>query len=121
MTNSIESRDSLTSPQPENAKSMDDQFEAIRQLSLELQSLIRQGVKEGISQRIEARDLMLRAWFEQVSGFIQLTQHQETTLVGILETEKKLLAKLEQEQRKLAKNQNGIKYSQQYARVGKGH
>jgi hypothetical protein len=121
MTTLTGSGDSLTSQPSVNDKSMAEQFEAIRQLSLELQSLIRQGVKEGVSQRIETRDLMLRAWFEQVGGFIQLTQHQEATLVEIMESEKQLLAKLEQEQRKLAKNQSGIKRSQEYARVGKDH
>lgn len=100
---------------------MNQQFEQIVLMSKELQSLIRQGVKNGISERIQARDQCLRQWFDQVASQMQLAQEQESALADILETEKALLQQLQQEQKKLANQQAGRRKSSEYQKIGRTH
>ena len=45
-----------------------DLFSQVKNLSLELRSLIRQGVKEGVEERIQKRNELMREWFSQVSN-----------------------------------------------------
>ena len=38
-------------------------FAQVKMLSLELRTLIRQGVKEGVEERIDKRNALLQEWF----------------------------------------------------------
>ena len=44
-----------------------DLFSQVKNLSLELRSLIRQGVKEGVDERIQKRNELMQQWFAEVS------------------------------------------------------
>ena len=57
-----------------------DLFSQVKNLSLELRSLIRQGVKEGVEERIQKRNELMREWFSQVSDLIDLTNEQQVFL-----------------------------------------
>ena len=98
---------------------MKDLFTQVKNQSLELRSLIRQGVKEGVEERIEARNQLLKEWFGQVNDLITLTNEQQVFLEGLLKEEEALLQKLKQEQRQLSSHQQGKKKLNSYHAVSK--
>lgn len=82
-----------------------DLYAQVKNLSLELRSLIRQGVKEGVAERIERRNQLLEEWFNGVKELIQLTNEQQQFLENLLVEEQELLSDLQQEQQELAQQQ----------------
>lgn len=89
-------------------------FEEIRLLSSEIQSLLRQGVRDGVNERIVYRDGILRAWFASVKSSIDLTRQQQEFLENLLEVEKALLEQIRDEQSTLASHQRGHKQTRHY-------
>lgn len=77
----------------------------VKNLSLELRSLIRQGVKEGVAERIDQRNQLLEEWFNGVKELIQLTNEQQQFLEVLLVEEQDLLSNLQQEQKDIAQQQ----------------
>ncbi|HBS42431.1 MAG TPA: hypothetical protein DEA26_07115, partial [Oceanospirillales bacterium] len=86
---------------------MSDLFEQVKNLSLELRSLIRQGVKDGVDDRIQMRNTLLQQWFGEISDLIQLTNEQQQFLEDLLTEEQQLLSELQAEQRKLSGHEQG--------------
>lgn len=80
-------------------------YAQVKNLSLELRSLIRQGVKEGVAERIEQRNQLLEQWFSGVKELIDLTNEQQLFLENLLVEEQELLSDLQQEQQQLAQQQ----------------
>ncbi|WP_221794696.1 hypothetical protein [Oceanobacter mangrovi] len=105
---------------PTIRQQMDEDFQAIRALSLELQSLIRQGVRKDIDDKLQQRDQMLRDWFGRVSELITITQEQEAFLQQMLVEERQLVNLLEQEQKDLAGQKKKHKNVKHYRSMG-GH
>jgi len=91
-----------------------DLFTQVKNLSLELRSLIRQGVKEGVEERINKRNELMQEWFAQVSDLIELTNEQQTFLEDLLKEEQGLLEQLQREQVQLGKDQQGQKNVKKY-------
>ncbi len=105
-------------PQPREL-TLEQQFEQIKGLSLEIQSLIRQGVRDGVQPRLETRDRLLRDWFTQINSLIRITGEQEAFLQQLLQTEKTLLADIQQQQQSLGRARQGQKQASHYHRVSK--
>lgn len=89
-------------------------FEQVKNLSLELRSLIRQGVKDGVEERIVRRNELLQEWFGGVKELIQMTNEQQQFLELLLKEEQELLDFLRQEQTELAGQQRGQRKASQY-------
>ena len=89
-------------------------FEQIRLLSLEIRSLVKQGVKEGVEERIEHRNALLEQWFQGITQLIQLTNEQQTFLEDLLREEQALVAELQQEQSGLAQVARNKKKASMY-------
>ncbi|MFY9180463.1 MAG: hypothetical protein WAO12_11895 [Venatoribacter sp.] len=89
-------------------------FEQVKSLSLELRTLIRQGVKEGVDERIERRNELLQTWFAGVQQLIDMTNEQQAFLEALLKEEQLLLHSLQQEQKELAAQSRGQKNAKQY-------
>lgn len=89
-------------------------FEQVKVLSLEVRSLIRQGVKEGVEARIIRRNELLQEWFANIKELIQMTNEQQSFLEELLSEEQKLLDDLHQEQQMLAGQQRGQRNANQY-------
>ena len=89
-------------------------FEQVKVLSLEVRSLIRQGVKEGVETRIIRRNELLQEWFTNIKELIQMTNEQQNFLEELLSEEQKLLDELHQEQQMLAGQQRGQRNANQY-------
>lgn len=89
-------------------------FEQVKSLSLELRTLIRQGVKEGVDERIERRNELLQTWFSGVQQLIDMTNEQQAFLEALLKEEQLLLHSLQQEQKELAAQSRGQKNAKQY-------
>ena len=87
----------------------DELFGQIRLLSLEIQSLIQQGVKEGVEERINQRNEMLQQWFSGIKELIQMTGDQQAFLEELLRTERQLVEDLRLEQNDLFRQQNNRK------------
>ncbi|ASP40615.1 hypothetical protein CHH28_18935 [Bacterioplanes sanyensis] len=96
-----------------------DLFEQVKLLSLEVQSLIRQGVKEGVSERIDQRNELLREWFAQVNELIGLTNEQQQFLEQLLQQEQHLLDELEQQQKSLSGHERGKKKLSAYQTISR--
>lgn len=94
-------------------------FQEIRLLSSEIHSLLRQGVREGVNERIQYRDGVLREWFASVKSSIDLTMQQQDYLENLLETEKALLAEIKQEQSEIAGKQRGQKQTASYQNISR--
>lgn len=94
-----------------------DLFEEVKNLSLELRSLIRQGVKEGVEERINKRNELMQEWFSQVKDLISLTNEQQVFLEDLLQEEQSLLEMLQREQRDISGAQQGQKKANQYAEI----
>ncbi len=92
-------------------------FEQVKNLSLELRSLIRQGVREGVDERIQRRNELLQQWFAQISELIDMTNEQQEFLEGLLQEEQQLLADLQQEQKSIASRRSGKKKLSQYEQL----
>lgn len=92
----------------------DDLFEQVKLLSLELHSLIRQGVRQDIDQRIQHRNQLMQQWFSQVQVQIQLTDQQQTFLEDLLKEERALLHQLQHEQQKMTEHQTAARKLQSY-------
>jgi hypothetical protein len=95
----------------------DDLFDDVKNLSLELRSLIRQGVKEGVEERINKRNELMQEWFSQVKDLISMTNEQQVFLEDLLQEEQGLLEMLQQEQRNISGAQQGQKKVNQYAEI----
>jgi hypothetical protein len=95
----------------------DDLFDDVKNLSLELRSLIRQGVKEGVEERINKRNELMQEWFSQVKDLISMTNEQQVFLEDLLQEEQGLLEMLQQEQRDISGVQQGQKKVNQYAEI----
>lgn len=89
-------------------------FTQIKHLSLELRSLIRQGVREGVDERIQERNRLMQEWFGKVSELIDLTNEQQLFLEELLQEERELLAQLQAEQKQIGSNQQGQKNVKKY-------
>ena len=98
---------------------MSDLFEQVKNLSLELRSLIRQGVKDGVDERIQMRNTLLQQWFGEISDLIQLTNEQQQFLEDLLTEEQQLLSELQAEQRKLSGHEQGKKKLNSYQQVSR--
>ncbi|MAR01477.1 MAG: hypothetical protein CMI00_13185 [Oceanospirillaceae bacterium] len=98
---------------------MSDLFEQVKNLSLELRSLIRQGVKDGVDDRIQMRNTLLQQWFGEISDLIQLTNEQQQFLEDLLTEEQQLLSELQAEQRKLSGHEQGKKKLNSYQQVSR--
>lgn len=94
---------------------MSDQlFTEIQEMSLEIQSLIRQGVKDGVEERINKRNELLQEWFAGISQLIQMTNEQQTYLETLLMEEQQLVEMLRLEQTDLHLQQSGRKKASFY-------
>ncbi len=91
-----------------------DLFSQVKNLSLELRSLIRQGVKEGVEEHIQKRNELMREWFSQVSDLIDLTNEQQVFLEDLLKEEQELLEQLKAEQKQVGTQQKGQKNVKKY-------
>lgn len=91
-----------------------DLFSQVKNLSLELRSLIRQGVKEGVEERIQKRNELMQEWFSQVSDLIDLTNEQQVFLEDLLKEEQELLEHLKAEQKQVGTQQQGQKNVKKY-------
>ena len=80
-----------------------DLFSQVKNLSLELRSLIRQGVNE-----------LMQEWFSQVSDLIDLTNEQQVFLEDLLKEEQELLEQLKAEQKQVGSQQQGQKNVKKY-------
>lgn len=89
-------------------------FEQVRNLSLEIRSLIRQGVREGVEERIQQRNGLLQQWFSQINELINLTNEQQLFLEQLLQEEQQLLTDLQQEQKAISSRQIGQRKASQY-------
>lgn len=87
----------------------DELFEQVKSLSLEIRSLIRQGVKNGVDERIQQRNTLLQEWFAGISQLIQITNEQQSFLEQLLKDEKQLVTELQLEQSDLARQQSNRK------------
>lgn len=92
----------------------DPTFTRIREMSLEIQSLIRQGVKDGVEERIQQRNELLQQWFAGISELIQLTSEQQAFLEKLLLEEQQLVEMLRLEQTDLHQQQSGRKKASFY-------
>lgn len=91
-----------------------DLFSQVKNLSLELRSLIRQGVKEGVEERIQKRNELMQHWFAEVSSLIDLTNEQQLFLENLLKEEQELLEALQAEQQQVGAQQQGQKNVKKY-------
>lgn len=91
-----------------------DLFERVKNLSLELRTLIRQGVKEGVEERIERRNELLQEWFAGVTELIHMTNDQQDFLEDLLKEEQGLLNDLKEEQKTLAAQHSKQKKAGEY-------
>ncbi|MCD8522541.1 MAG: hypothetical protein LRY66_06175 [Saccharospirillaceae bacterium] len=89
-------------------------FEQVRNLSLEIRSLIRQGVREGVEERIQQRNGLLQQWFSQINELINLTNEQQLFLEQLLQEEQQLLTDLQLEQKAISRRQSGQRKASQY-------
>lgn len=92
-------------------------FADVKNLSLELRNMIRAGIKEGVSERIEVRNQKLQQWFASVQALIHLTQEQQQFLEELLVEEQELLNTLQQEQHDLAHQQRQARNLTKYLDV----
>ncbi|WP_028292577.1 hypothetical protein [Oceanobacter kriegii] len=109
----------MTATKDMTLSQLEAEFEHIRLMSLEIQSLIKQGVKKGVQERLQERDIRLRSWFEAINGVINLTQHNQTVLEQILAEERALVAQLKSEQGSLASQTKKHTQVRAYHAVGK--
>ena len=92
-------------------------FAEIKQLSMELRQMIRSGMKEGVAERIETRNVKLQQWFANVQELIHLTQEQQQFLEDLLVEEQQLLTDLQKEQHELAHQQRQARNVSKYLDV----
>ena len=95
----------------------DDLFDDVKNLSLELRSLLRQGVTEGGGERINKRNALMQERLAQVKHLISMTNEQQVFLEDLLQEEQGLLEMLQQEQRNISGAQQGQKKVNQYAEI----
>lgn len=98
-----------------------EMFARLKGMSLEIQALVRQGVREGISERIDERNTLLQQWFTEMTALIDITNEQQLFLEDMLQQEQQLLQQLEQEQKDLALDMNGRKKLTQYQNIAGNH
>ena len=94
-----------------------EKFSRIKNQSLEIQSLIRQGVRQGVSELIDERNQLLQQWFAEMNELISLTNEQQLFLETLLRDEQLLLNELEQEQTDIGKQARGRRQLNQYTRI----
>lgn len=89
-------------------------FEQIKLCSMEIHSLIRQGVRQGIDERITTRNQLMQTWFQQIQAQIQITDQQQEFLENLLKEERALLHQLQDEQQKMTDHQTAARKLQSY-------
>lgn len=89
-------------------------FEQVKLCSLEIHSLIRQGVRQGIDERIVSRNQLMQTWFERIQRQIQITDQQQEFLENLLKDERALLHQLQEEQQKMSDHQAAARKLQSY-------
>ncbi|WP_419811308.1 hypothetical protein [Bacterioplanoides sp.] len=94
-----------------------DKFARIKNQSLEIQTLVRQGVREGVSELIDERNRLLQEWFSEMNDLISLTNEQQKFLEELLSVEQTLLNELEQEQKDIGRQMRGQRNLSQYAKI----
>ncbi|UTW47302.1 hypothetical protein [Bacterioplanoides sp. SCSIO 12839] len=94
-----------------------EKFARIKSQSLEIQTLIRQGVREGVSELIDQRNQLLQEWFSEMNELINLTSEQQKFLEELLGVEQSLLNELEQEQKEIGQQMRGQRNLSQYAKI----
>lgn len=92
-------------------------FARIKGISLEIHSLIRQGVKDGINERIDQRNTLLQEWMADVNHEMNTAQEQQLFLEHLLAEEQSLLAQLEQEQKDIQQGVRGRQKLSQYQNI----
>lgn len=97
-----------------------DKFARIRNQSIEIQTLIRQGVRDGVSELIDSRNALLQEWFSDMNKMINLTNEQQLFLEQLLKDEQNLLNGLEQEQKQIGQEMRGRRKLTQYQKIA-GH
>ncbi|MDK2779484.1 MAG: hypothetical protein KYX62_17710 [Pseudomonadota bacterium] len=97
----------------------DELFERIKLLSLEIRSLVRQGVRKGVDERISKRNEMLQEWFAGISELIDMTNDQQTFLEDLLKEERQLVAELNEEQQAYHRHRKGVNQLKQYSQVSR--
>ena len=91
-----------------------DLFSEVKNLSLEIRSLIRQGVREGVEERIQRRNQVMQDWFAQINSLIEMTGEQQDFLEALLQEEQSLLTDLQLEQKQIAGQQRGQQNVKKY-------
>ena len=94
-----------------------DLFLEVKNLSLELRSLIRQGVKEGVEERINKRNELMQQWFAEINDLINLTSEQQIFLEDLLQEEQGLLEELKIEQKQISEHNQGQTKLDRYRQV----
>ena len=93
---------------------LDRLFHHVKNLSFEIHSLIRQGVREGVEDRILHRNGLLAEWFTSVQRQIEWTDQQQEFLQDLLAQEQQLLKALEQEQAQLGRHRRASRQLSNY-------
>jgi hypothetical protein len=94
-----------------------DLFIQVKNLSLELRSLIRQGVKEGVEERIKQRNKLMQEWFTEINDLINLTNEQQVFLEDLLQEEQGLLEQLQAEQKQISEHNQGKNKLNRYRQI----
>ena len=97
-----------------------EKFARIKNQSIEIQTLIRQGVRDGVSELIDSRNEVLQEWFSEMNEMINLTNEQQLFLEQLLKDEQNLLSELEQEQKQIGQEMRGRRNLTQYQKIA-GH
>lgn len=94
-----------------------EKFSRLKNLSLEIQALIGQGVRDGIGERIEQRNTLLQEWFSEMNDLINVTNEQQIFLEGLLKQEQDMLQGLEEEQQELKNEMRSRRKLTQYQHI----
>ncbi len=76
-------------------------FAQIKNLSMDIHALIKNGVKEEVDEIIEKRNQLLEQWFSEFNEQIEISKSQEAYLEELLQVEEQMVADLKQEQEQI--------------------
>ena len=96
-------------------------FDEVKALSLEIRSLIKQGVREGVDEKIRLRNEKLKSWFSAVSRLEDMTPQQRSFMEDLLQEERVLVERLYAEQKGYANHQKGIRQAGKYQQMRDSH
>lgn len=97
----------------------DDIFQRMKLRSEEIHSLVRQGVKKGVKEKIEQRNALLQLWFSSLTQATGMTAEQKSYLDTLLSREKDLLGLLAEEQQAYFRHKSGVRKVSQYERISR--